>query len=121
MLFIDRADLAGTTRDVRHRNYRTTRLLLAEDGAGVSLTDITLAPGIEDTYGYPDRDEIAYCISGSAVVVDLDTRRRTSITPGVLWVAPAGSRFSFVATEPTRLVCVFHPPLDGTETGLVDE
>lgn len=120
MFFRDRADLAGTDRDVRHRNYRTTRLLLAEDGTAVSLTDITLEPGIEATYGYPDRTEIAYCISGAALVVDLTTGAEQAIRPGVLWVAPAGSTFTFRASEPTRLICVFDPPLIGTETGIVE-
>jgi L-ectoine synthase len=119
MFFRDRADLIGTDRDVRHVNYRTTRLLLAHDPAPVSLTDITLEPGIKDTYGYPDRTEIAYCISGAASVVDLDSGTQQTIRPGVLWVAPAGSRFTFVASEPTRLICVFDPPLEGDETGIV--
>ncbi len=121
MLFRDRADLAGTDRDVSHRNYRTVRLLLAGDPSPVSLTDITLEPGVEDVYGYPDRTEIAYCISGAAVVVDLETGTRAEIRPGVLWVAPPGSRFSFLASEATRLVCVFDPPLQGDETGLADQ
>jgi len=120
VLFRDRRDLVGTDRDVRHRNYRTTRLLLAQDAAPVSLTDITLEPDVEDVYGYPDRTEIAYCISGAAVVVDLDTGTRQDIRPGVLWVAPPGARFTFVASEPTRLICVFDPPLQGEETGLAE-
>jgi len=120
VFFCDRAQLLGTERDVRHLNYRTTRLLLARDPSPVSLTDITLEPGVEDVYGYPDRTEIAYCISGSAVVVDLDTGDRQEVRPGVLWVAPPGSRFSFLASEPTRLICVFYPPLEAGETGLVE-
>lgn len=118
MIFRDRSALIGTDRDVRHRNYHTTRILLADDPSPVSLTDITLEPGIKDTYGYPDRTEIAYCISGAATVVDLDRGHEQSIRPGVLWIAPPGSRFTFVASEPTRLICVFDPPLHGTETGI---
>jgi hypothetical protein len=59
MIFRDRARMRGTERDVEHENYRTARLLLAEDGAPVSLTDITLRPGIEDVYRYADRTEVA--------------------------------------------------------------
>lgn len=120
MFFRDVADLTGTARDVRHRNYRTRRLLLAGDPSPVSLTDITLEPGIRDTYGYPDRTEIAYCISGSAVVTDLATGVDRAVHPGVVWVAPPGSRFIFEASEPTRLICVLDPPLDGHETGIAE-
>ncbi len=42
------------------------------------------------------------------------------IGPGILWVAPPGSRFTFEASETTRLICVFDPPLEGTETGLAE-
>jgi L-ectoine synthase len=120
MRFVDKADLLGTDRDVTHANYRTTRLLIAADDAGVGLTDITLEPGIEDTYGYDDRTEIAYCISGDATVRDLSSGEVREIGPGVLWVAPPGSRFTFVARVPTRLVCIFDPPLEGSETGVIE-
>ncbi len=120
MYFFDAAEALGTARDVRHRNYRTLRLLLAEDPSPVSVTDIVLEPGIQDTYGYADRTEIAYCISGEAIVVDLERGVEQRIRPGSLWIAPPGSRFSFEASEPTRLICVFDPPLQGDETGLVN-
>ncbi len=120
MFFRDQVELVDGPRDVRHANYRTTRLLLAEDALSVGLTDVTLEPGIEDLYGYPDRTEIAYCISGRAVVVDISTGQRKDVTGGTLWVAPPGSRFTFCASEPTRLICVFDPPLVGDETGVIE-
>jgi L-ectoine synthase len=86
MHFFDAAAAVGTSRDVRHRNYRTLRLLLAWGPSPVGPTDITLAPGIKDTYGYPDRAEIAYCISGAAVAVDLDNGIEQRIVP-----EPSGS------------------------------
>lgn len=121
LFFQDREALAGSSRDVTHVNYRTFRLLIAADGAPVSLTDIVLNPGIEDVYGYPDRTEVAYCIEGHATVHDLQNGRLEEIRPGKLWVAPPGSRFRFVAHEATRLICVFDPPLTGNESGLADE
>ncbi len=117
MCFRDRKDIVGTPRDVKNVNYRTLRLLLATDDVPVSLTDIVLNPGIEDIYGYADRTEIAYCIEGRATSRDLKTNVAQDIYPGVLWVAP-NSRFSFLAHEPTRLICVFYPPLEGNESGL---
>ena len=119
MRFIDVADLTGTERDVRNDNYHSRRILLAEDQAGVGLNDVVINPGLNDTYGYPDRTEIAYCISGSATAVNLVTGEECAIRPGVGWVAPPGSRFTLVATEPTRLICVFDPPLQGNETGIL--
>jgi L-ectoine synthase len=119
--FFDRADLIGTSRDVRNENYDSTRLLLAEDGTPVGMTDVVIKPGVKGVYGYPDRTEIAYCISGSAVVIDLASGQERKIGPGGIWVAPPGSRFSVEAAEPIRLVCVFAPPITGTETGILDQ
>lgn len=121
MIFRDRADLAGTARDVINDSYHSTRLLLRDDGAGAGLHDVVMNPGVDDVYGYPDRTEISYCLGGSATVTDLDTQRKCRVVPGVLWVAPPGSRFTVEVDEPLRLVCVFLPPLEGTETGILSE
>jgi L-ectoine synthase len=113
---IRKDDLAGTNRNVRAPTYETTRFLLANDGFGVTVTDIVLKPGVEAEYGYDDHIEIAYCISGKAVLTETDGTAH-DILPGTLWVADKGSHFRFSASEPTRLICVFNPALAGHETG----
>lgn len=121
MIYQDSADLVGTKREVVNKAYSSTRILLAEDNLGIGLHDVVINPGIKEMYGYDDRTEIAYCISGTATVVDLDTGQEQSVRPGMLWIAPLGSRFTITANEPLRLICVFDPPLEGTETGIIDE
>ncbi len=116
MNIIRKDDLKATSRHIVNDAYATTRFLLASDQVGVSFTDIVLAPGIEENYAYAVHTEIAYCLEGEAVVTDAAGRRET-ITPGTLWVARAGETFRFVALAPTRLICVFTPPLVGDETG----
>jgi L-ectoine synthase len=93
------------------------RFLLESDGAGLTVTDITLTPGIEEVYGSNDRLEIAYCIAGRARLQELATDDWQDIQPGTLWMARAGQHFRFEALEPTRLICVFSPAFTGTETG----
>lgn len=114
---IRKSDIIGTSRHVRTHAYETHRFLLRSDGAGVTVTDIVLSPGIEETYGYDENIEVAYCIEGHAKLTDLATNVTTQISPGALWVANKGDRFRFVASVPTRLICVFTPPFDGGETG----
>ncbi len=46
MLIKRKQDLLGTDRHVKTHAYETLRFLLETDGAGVTLTDITLEPGI---------------------------------------------------------------------------
>ncbi len=114
---VQKESLRGTARHVRNQTYETVRLLLAEDGAEATVTDIVLAPDVEETYGSDQRIEIAYCIEGDAELTDLASGVVHRIIPGVLWVAQRGERFRFRASVPTRLVCVFVPPFSGEETG----
>jgi L-ectoine synthase len=114
---VRKAGLTGTARHVRTHAYETHRFLLDADHAGVTLTDIVLSPGVEETYGYKDHIEVAYCLEGHAWLTDMATDIKSEITPGTLWVASKGDAFRFVASVATRLICVFTPPFDGSETG----
>ncbi len=118
---IRKSDLAGTARHVCNDTYETFRFLLKPDGAGVTITDIVLNPGIEADYGYDGHVEMAYCIEGRAKLTDLATGIGEVIEPGALWIAPMGARFRFVAETQTRLICVFTPPFDGGETGFAGD
>jgi L-ectoine synthase len=114
---VRKSELVGTTRHVRTHAYETHRFLLDTDRAGVTLTDIVLSPGIEETYGYQDHIEVAYCLEGHAWLTDIATGTKSEISPGTLWVASKGDTFRFVASVATRLICVFTPPFSGGETG----
>lgn len=68
--FISKLELHGTARHVTNAAYETHRFLLAEDGVGVTVTDIMLRPGVDQVYGYDNHIEIAYCIEGEATIRD---------------------------------------------------
>ena len=111
----------GTSRHVRTHAYETFRFLLASDDVGATVTDIVLAPGVEEVYGYDRQIEIAYCLEGRAQMTDLGTNAVHLVEPGTLWVSRKGERFRFVASQPTRLICVFVPPFSGEETGFAED
>lgn len=119
--FITKCELDGTSRHVSTPAYETHRFLLAEDALGVTVTDITLHPNIEAIYGYDNHIEIAYCLEGEALIRDHNDNVETCILPGMMWIANKGDRFSFVASTPTRLICVFTPPFHGDETGFAGD
>jgi L-ectoine synthase len=118
---IRKSELSGTNQHVRNHAYETHRFLLEHDALGLTITDITLQPGIEETYGYDDHIEIAYCLEGQATITELPSGGVTEITPGTMWIAQRKDRFSFHANEPTRLICVFTPAFKGTETGFAQD
>ncbi len=105
----------------KNETYETYRFLLDSDKAEVAVTDILLASDVEEAYGYEKHIEIAYCIEGSAELIDLADNQVYMITPGTLWVAKRGDTFRFRADVPTRLICVFSPPFSGSETGFAGD
>jgi L-ectoine synthase len=117
MLIRRKSDLLGSNRHIKNHAYETVRFLLEPDGAGVTMTDIMLGPGIKETYGYKDHIEIAYCISGKAELQDLGTLETHLTKPGIMWFTKPGETFTFTASEPTRLICIFNPAFKGEETG----
>lgn len=118
---IRKEQIAGTARHIRNETYETYRFLLDSDLAGVTVTDILLSPHIEETYGYENHIELAYCIEGNAELIDISDGQTYSITSGTLWVAKRGDKFKFHASIPTRLICVFSPPFSGHETGFAGD
>jgi L-ectoine synthase len=114
---IRKSELSGTHRHVRNHAYETYRFLLEHDALGLTITDITLQPGVEETYGYDEHIEVAYCLEGQATVTELPNGIPAEIAPGTMWIAQQKDRFSFIASEPTRLICVFTPAFAGNETG----
>ena len=115
-----RKEALPDSRRIRTAAYETHRFLLASDAAGATVTDIILRPGREETYGYDAHVEIAYCLEGAATLTDASGVAH-AIAPGTMWVARPGERFRFVAQAPTRLICVFTPPLEGGETGFASD
>lgn len=118
---IEKKALQGTARHVVNDHYESFRFLMKEDGAAVTVTDIVLKPGLAADYGYDGHEEVAYCISGEAILTDLATGRATRILPGSMWTSSRGDRFRFEPLEETRLICVFSPPFGGGETGFAGD
>ena len=121
MLVKRKQDLIGTDRHVKTHAYETVRFLLAPDRAGLTMTDITLEPGIEEMYGYEDHIEVAYCLEGHAILTDLTNGSVHEIVPGTFWAATNHEKFRFVASVKTRLICTFTSPFAGSETGFAQD
>jgi L-ectoine synthase len=120
MVIKHKHQLLGTSRAIQTDHWSTVRLLLAEDGVGITVTDVVLGPGSDAVYCYKHHTEVCYCLEGRAVVVDFETGETHQIEPGTLWVARKQQRFRFTATERTRLITVFMPALVGPEVNDAD-
>ncbi|MBG1233101.1 ectoine synthase [Aestuariivirga litoralis] len=109
-------EIQGSERDVRGDVWRSRRMLLRSDGMGFSLHDTVITEGTEQTLEYKHHFEANYCIAGEGEVVVVATGKTYPIKPGTLYALDKNDRHILRATKgDLRLVCVFYPPLTGTE------
>ena len=110
--------LAGTKGETVLGDGRavTRRFLLAEDGVGITFSDIRIKPGEGRQLWYKNHTETNYVIEGEGVLEDLGTGKRYDLKPGTLYVVGKNDRHRIISKTPMRMVCVFTPPLVGGET-----
>jgi L-ectoine synthase len=109
------ADLRATKGEVRTASWFSYRLLHAEDGMGVTLTDATLEPGLDQTWWYKNHLEAVYCLEGEGTLEDLATGEVYPIKPGTLYALDRHDRHRLRVKSRMRVVCTFVPPLRGGE------
>jgi len=95
--------------------FSTTRFLLREDGAGLTLTDVTLKGGSSTVFARQHHSEVGYCLEGRATLEDLSVGEIHTIVPGSLWLTSKGERFRLTTLEDLRLITIFTPALVGPE------
>lgn len=108
-------DIVDTDRDVRAETWRSRRLLLAAEGRGYSLHDTVLYAGTQTEMEYVNHVESVYCIEGEGTLVDLTNEVIHPLTPGTLYVLDGHERHRVDAKSDLRVLCVFTPPVTGTE------
>ncbi len=108
-------DVLGTKGEAHGNKWHSMRLLHAEDGMGVTLTDSILEAGFEMTLWQKNHFEACYCLEGRGTVEELDTGKQHDIRPGTLYAMNNHDRHRIRITERTRLVCTFVPALSGQE------
>ena len=108
-------DIVDTDRDVRAETWRSRRLLLAAEGRGYSLHDTVLYAGTQTEMEYVNHVESVYCVEGEGTLVDLTNDAIHPLTPGTLYVLDGHERHRVDAVTDLRVLCVFTPPVTGTE------
>lgn len=110
-------EIKGSEREVtaENNNWISRRLLLKRDGVGFSLNDTIINEGTETYIWYKNHVEAVYCIEGEGEVELVDDNKVYNITPGTLYVLNKHEKHLLRAKKRMRLVCVFNPPLVGSE------
>lgn len=107
--------ISDTERDVHGPGWRSRRIVVADDGLKYSFHVTTLDKGARLQFEYRDHRETVFCIEGEGSIEDLSTGRTEQLGPGSLYSAGIGEPHVITAGAVMRLVCVFDPPLEGTE------
>jgi L-ectoine synthase len=120
MIIRSLGDIEHTERDVFWGNGQSRRFLVEKDGMGYSLTDTVIEPGSESLLEYRNHLEACYCIEGEGEVEDMEGNV-FPIRVGTMYALDRHDKHWLRATTRMRLVCVFSPPLKGTESHALKE
>lgn len=91
------------------------RFLLKKDGMGYSFHKTFIPKGRLQKWHYKYHLESCYCVSGKGRITDLKTMKTFLIVPDTLYALDNHDDHLFQALEDTTLLCVFNPPVVGTE------
>jgi len=109
-------EISGTPRETSAENWTSRRLLLKGDGMGFSMHDTLLYAGTTTEMEYQNHLEAVYCIEGKGLLKDLTNDKEYQLAPGTIYALSGNERHIVIAQEQLRMVCVFNPPIVGSET-----
>jgi len=107
-------DVVGTADDVDTQTWNSRRLLLKKDGMGFSMHDTLIKTGTETLIWYQNHVEAVYCIEGEGEI-EVIGGKTYPIRPGTLYALNGHEKHLLRATQQMRMICVFNPPVTGTE------
>lgn len=116
MLIRKLAEIVGSEREIHAETWKSRRLLLRGDAMGFSMHDTVIYAGTTTHMHYRHHLEAVYCIEGRGTLEASSDGRRWTIEPGTLYALNAHDEHVLRAETELRLVCVFNPPLLGSET-----
>lgn len=108
-------EVRASNRNVSDKGWESSRLLLAEDGMGFSFHVTTLEAGGEWTFHYRHHVEAVFVLNGTGSVEDLATGERHALSAGTLYALDQHDRHTLRAETELVTVCVFNPPVTGSE------
>ncbi|HEY7627201.1 MAG TPA: ectoine synthase [Ilumatobacteraceae bacterium] len=117
MIVIRAEDVTNTPRHVSGPGWESKRMIVKADGMGYSVHETRIPEGSENRLRYEHHLETNYCFEGEGEVVDVATGTTYPIRPGTIYALDQHDDHILRATKgDLRLVCVFNPPVTGTET-----
>ena len=111
-------DIIGTNKEVEanDKQWVSRRMLLKEDNMGFSFHETIIRANTQTHIHYKNHLEAVYCVGGNGKIKDLATNEIHDIKDGVMYALNNNDdHILYGGTEDMRMICVFNPPLKGTE------
>ena len=109
------AEITGTDRDVADGSWRSKRIILAGDGVGFSFHETTIDANSVSEFHYQHHVEAVWVVEGSGSLTNLETGEKYRLGPGTMYLLDGHERHRVTCDEQLRMLCVFNPPVTGTE------
>ncbi|MCK0518395.1 ectoine synthase [Williamsia sp. DF01-3] len=111
-------EITGTERDVEaeNGNWRSKRIVLGGDKVGFSFHETTIKAGSVNEFHYANHVEAVWLVEGTGTLTDRETGEVYSLGPGTMYLLNGHERHTVTADTELRMLCVFNPPVVGTET-----
>lgn len=118
MIIRDIKNIIGTSKEVHAQDgqWSSRRMLLKEDGMGFSFHETIIKANTKTHIHYQNHLEAVYCVGGNGKIEDLATNEVHELYDGVMYALNKNDDHNlYGGTEDMRMICVFNPPLKGTE------
>ncbi|MGV9712326.1 ectoine synthase [Gordonia sp. NPDC003424] len=111
------AEITGTERDVADPlgNWRSKRIVLGGDQVGFSFHETTIHAGSVNNFHYANHIEAVWLVEGEGTLTDRETGETYPLAPGTMYLLNGHERHTVQADTQMRMLCVFNPPVVGTE------
>jgi L-ectoine synthase len=118
MIVRDIQDIIGTDKEVHAKDgqWISRRMLLKSDNMGFSFHETIIKAGTKTHIHYQNHLEAVYCVGGNGKIEDLSSGKVYEIYNGVMYALDKHDNHNlYGGSEDMRLICVFNPPIVGTE------
>lgn len=107
--------ITGTERDVAAKDWRSKRIVLADDGVGFSFHETTINANSVSEFHYRHHVEAVWVVEGSGTLTDYETGEEFPLLSGTMYLLDGHERHRVTCHEQLRMLCVFTPPVTGQE------
>lgn len=110
-------EISGTEREVADPkgNWVSKRIVLGGDGVGFSFHETTIKAGSVNEFHYANHIEAVWLVEGTGTLLDRETGVTYELGPGSMYLLNEHDRHTVTAETQMRMLCVFNPPVVGTE------